>query len=204
MSLDILADVNVELGFGVDAVGGSYFVLDDPVRGELNNATYLLAPDTVFVAVSGHRAISTDRGRERELDEYKTGTANVVFNDGDRSFDPAYSGSPYAGQITPMRRIQITWQDKDIFTGWVQDWSVMYEPANSLSRVTAECADGFAILGNQELTEIAPAHSGDTTGARITRVLDRAEVVMAGVDANENCLVVDCGGYFGGINFAFR
>jgi hypothetical protein len=174
---DILADVTVEIGFGVDAVGGLYFVLDDPVRGELDNATYLLAPDTVFVDVTEHVAsITIDRGRDRELDEYGTGTATVVFNDDDRTFDPAYSGSPYFGEITPMKRINIKWRGVDLFSGWIDDWSVMYEPGDNLSRVTADCVDGFAILANQELDEIAAAHSGDLVGARINRVLNRDEV----------------------------
>jgi hypothetical protein len=45
-----------------------------------------------------------------------------------------------------------------------------------LSRVTADCVDGFGILANEELDEIAAAYSGDLSGARITRVLDRSEV----------------------------
>lgn len=175
----ILADVTVEIGFGVDAVGGLYFVLDDPVKGVLNDATYVLAPATVFVDVTDHvKSIGIDRGREREIDEYQTGKATVVFNDDDRTFDPAYSGSPYFGQITPMRRIRIGWRDHDLFNGWIDDWSVTYrqEAAENLSWVTVECVDGFAILANEQLDEIAAAYAGDTSGARIRRVLDRAEV----------------------------
>lgn len=189
---EILAGVTVEIGFGADAVGGNYFVLNDPVRGVLNNTTYLLAPDTVFVDVAPHvSAVSTARGRDRELDEYGTGKATVVFNDNDRTFDPAYSGSPYFGEIVPMKRIVIGWNGTDLFTGWVEDWSVVYEPGDNLSRVTAECVDAFAILANQDLNEIAPAHSGDLAGARITRVLDRAEIdfpASRAIDAGNSTL----------------
>jgi hypothetical protein len=174
---DNLSGVKVEVGFGADAVGGDFFVLDDPARGELDSATYLLAPDAVYVdATASVAAVRTGRGREREIDEYRTGTVTVVFNDNDRTFDNAYSGSPYYGQITPMRRIRITWDDLPIFQGWVDDWSVMYEPGDNLSRVTAECVDGFAILANQDLDTITPSFTGDTTGERIERVLDLAEV----------------------------
>lgn len=174
-----LASVTVEIGFTVDAVGGAFFVLNDPVRGELNNTTYLLAPDTVFVDVSSHvSAIAIDRGRERELDEYQTGTATVVLNDNDRTFDPSYDASPYVGEIEPMKRIAIRWQDVELFTGWIDDWLITYEPGDNLSRVTVECVDEFGVLANQELDEIAPAFSGDLTGERIRRVLDRAEVAF--------------------------
>jgi len=172
-----LAGVTVEIGFGVDAVGGNFFVLDHPDRGELNNVTYLLAPDDVFVDVTEHvAAITTKRGRDHERDEYNPGVATVVLNDNDRTFDPSYSGSPYDGEIVPIKRVAIRWQGLDLFTGWVEDWAVTYEPGDNLSRVTATCVDGFAILANQELPEIAPAFSGDLSGERIIRVLDRPEV----------------------------
>lgn len=170
-----LAGIAVEVGFGVDAVGGDYFVLGDPVKGELGNTTYLLAPSTVFVSIPAV-AITIKRGRDRELDEYQTGTATVVFNDDDRTLDPSYSGSPYFGEIVPMKRIVIRWNNVVLFTGWVEDWLITYERGANLSRVTADCVDGFAILANQQLDEIAPAFSGDLSGERITRVLDRPEV----------------------------
>jgi hypothetical protein len=180
---DSLAGVTVELGFGVDAVGGDFFVLDDPVKGLLDdgaglyNTVYELAPATVFVDVTEHvRSITTDRGRERELDEYATGKATVVFKDNDRTFDPAYSGSPYFGEIVPMKRIAVIKSGAPLFTGWVDDWSVTYEPGDSLSWVTAECVDAFAILANQELREIAPNLSGELSGERIVTVLDRPEI----------------------------
>jgi hypothetical protein len=168
---------SVEIGFGADAVGGSYFVLDDPAKGLLDGATYLLAPTDVFVDVTEFvSSIGTDRGRARELDEYNTGTVTVVLNDTDRTFDPSHSGSPYAGSITPMRRIKILWNNEYVFQGWVEDWSVSYEPGDTMSRVTLECVDGFAILANQQLDEIAPSFAGDLPGPRIERVLDSTEV----------------------------
>ncbi len=174
---EVHAGLRVQIGFGVNAVGGQYFVLDDPVRGELDNTTYLLAPDTVFIDVTDYVAsVSTRRGRERELDEYATGTATVVLNDTDRTFDPSYASGPYYGSITPMRRIRILWEELPLFTGWIDDWSTEYERGDTMSRVTLTCVDGFGILANQELDEIAAAFSGDDTGARISRVLNRAEV----------------------------
>jgi hypothetical protein len=177
MSIGNLAGLRVQIGFGVDAVGGPYFVLDDPVKGVLDNVTYLLAPGTVFIDVTQYvAAVSIDRGREREIDEYKTGTATVVLNDTDRTFDPSYAAGPYYGQITPMRRIRILWNNIDLFAGWIEDWSVTYERGDKMSRVTADCADGFAILANQELSTVAASYSGDTSGVRVNRVLNRDEV----------------------------
>lgn len=172
-----VAGITVEIGFDVDAVGGDFFVLDDPVKGELDNTSFTLAPDTVFTDVtSSVAAIRTARGREREIDEYRTGTATVVFNDDDRTFDPANSASQFAGEIEPMKRIEIKHDSEFLFSGWIDDWHVRYEEGDNLSRVTATCVDSFAILANQELSEIAAAHSGDLSGERVSRVLDRSEI----------------------------
>lgn len=175
--LDTVAGITVEIGFDVNAVGGDFFVLDDDVKGELDNTDFTLAPDTVFTDVtSSVAAIRTSRGREREIDEYRTGTATVVFNDDDRTFDPANSASQFAGEIEPMKRIEIKHDSEFLFSGWIDDWHVTYEPGDKLSRVTATCVDSFAILANQEISEITAAHSGDLSGARVRRVLDRAEI----------------------------
>lgn len=178
-----IAGITVEIGFDVNAVGGDFFVLGDPVKGLLDdgagthNDTFGLAPDTVFTDVtSSVAAINTGRGREREIDEYRTGTATVVFNDDDRTFDPANTASQFAGEIEPMKRIDIAWNEFPLFNGWIDDWAVSYEPGDNLSRVTASCVDSFAILANQELSEIAAAHSGDLSGERVARVLDRDEI----------------------------
>lgn len=177
-AIDTIADLTVEFGFGVNAVGGDYFVLDDPIKGELDNATYLLAPDTVFIDVTDHvAAVSTNRGRDRETDEYGVGTFVVVLNDNDRTFDPGYTGSPYYGQLTPMRQIRVMWRNHALFAGWVNDWSVTYEPGDQLSRVTADGMDSLGVLGGQELATLTvAAHSGDSSGQRVSRILDRAEV----------------------------
>lgn len=172
-----VAGVTVEIGFDVDAVGGDFFVLDDPVKGELDNTDFTLAPNTVFTDVtSSVAAIRTNRGREREIDEYRTGTATVVFNDDDRTFDPANSASQFAGELEPMKRIEIKHDSEFLFNGWIDDWHVTYEPGDTLSRVTATCVDSFAILANQEISEIAAAHSGDLSGERVRRVLNRSEI----------------------------
>lgn len=172
-----VAGITVEIGFDVNAVGGDFFVLDDDVKGELDNTDFTLAPNTVFTDVtSSVAAIRTARGREREIDEYRTGTATVVFNDDDRTFDPANSASQFAGEIEPMKRIEIKHDSEFLFNGWIDDWHVTYEPGDNLSRVTATCVDSFAILANQEISEIAAAHSGDLSGERVRRVLNRSEV----------------------------
>lgn len=175
-------DITVEFAFGLDAVGGDYLVLDDPIKGELGNSSYPLAPDTVWVDAGpvgeGIAAVAISRGREREIDEYTTGTATVLMYDNDREWDPANSAATYYGELEPMRKIRIRYGNTPLFVGWVDDWQIAYRPGDNLAEITVPCVDSFALLANEDLDEISAAHTGDMSGERVDRVLDLAEVAF--------------------------
>lgn len=177
-ALDHIANITVEFGFEIGVAGITYFVLDDATRGELDNATYTLAPATVFADITSGTVASVDiaRGRDRELDEYSAGVATIVLNDTDRTFDPANTAGPYYGTLNPNIPIRVKYQNTPLFYGLVEDWRVDYEPGDNLSRVTVTATDAFSILANQEIDTISAAHTGDTPGERIDRVLDLDEV----------------------------
>lgn len=125
------------------------------------------------------RRVRISRGRDRDIDEFRAGTCYVEFNNADRRYDPTNTASNLYGNVEPMRGIVVTsivgGVDYPLFYGYAQQWTVDYSQQNlPLAGVVA--ADAMAILANQELPAIASAHSGDLSGARISRVLDRAEV----------------------------
>ena len=53
------------------------------------------------------RNISIIRGKQRELDEYNTGTANVTLDNTARTYDPDYASGAYYGQIKVGRWMRI-------------------------------------------------------------------------------------------------
>jgi hypothetical protein len=55
-------------------------------------------------------SVQTHRGRQRELDQFAAGTCTVVLDNRARRYDPSYTGagSPYNGNIKPMRRIRVS------------------------------------------------------------------------------------------------
>jgi hypothetical protein len=64
-----------------------------------------------------------------------------------------------------------------IYTGYVEDWNLDYQNANQ-GRMVARCVDTFGTMSNQILNAWTP--STETSGTRVTAVLDRPEVAYQG------------------------
>ena len=182
----------VEIGFDVSGLGGPFFLLDDTVAGVLDNTDYLLA-GTLFYDVTEYvRQVSIRRGKSRQLDKFTAGSANIQFNNNDRTFDPEYASSPYFGQIIPKRTVRVSTGGSPVFYGVVDDWNLNYD-LSGLSTAGADCIDGFTQLAQGALS----AHTAisELTGARLNAVLDRSEVAWPAsfrdIDAGSELLQAD-------------
>lgn len=163
----------VEVGLDLSGLGGPFFILDDSVQGVLDNTEYTLG-GTIFVDITDDvRSLSTRRGKSRELDRFTAGLASVQLNNFNRDYDPLNSVSPYFGQIVPRRDLRIITDGTPVFYGYVEDWSLQYDVSGE-SLATAEVADAFNVLSEQELT--AQSTVAQLTGARINSILDLAEI----------------------------
>lgn len=153
------------------------FVLDDPVRGVLDGATYTLAGD-VAVPLDGVRSVQITRGRERALDEITVGVANVVANNFLRTYDPNYAAGTYYGNIVPGKRVTISTNGVTRFDGLIDDWNFDYPIAGD-STASFDVVDALAQLGSAEFDEWTTS-AGQLVGARLTSILDRTEVAFPG------------------------
>jgi len=163
----------VEIGFDLSALGGPFFILDDPVQGVLDNTTYTLG-GTLFYDVSDKvLSVSVNRGKSRQLDKFTAGNSNITFINQDRAFDPLNASSPFFGQIIPRRTVRITTSGSAVFYGSIDDWNLNYD-ISGYSTAGAVVSDGFTYFAQQVLT----AHTAisQLTGARIGAVLDRSEI----------------------------
>mgnify|MGYP000087065650 CR=1 FL=1 len=161
----------IEVGF--DLQNGNFFTLNDPVKGVLNNSTYVLAGFQMTDVTESVRSFSIRRGKSRDLDRYETGVATIVFDNRNRWFDPVYEDSPYNGNILPRRAIQITVNNVMQYTGVIDDWNLEYSIDND-STSTATATDGFSVLAKQTLA--GGTATEQTTGARIEAVLSSVDV----------------------------
>jgi len=156
------------------------FVLNDAVKGVLNNTTYKLG-GVVFVDVT-NRAYSTSitRGKNQSLGRYNAGTCTVVLDNERAEFDPTIPGPPstqypYAGQIIPGRRIRVTVGTELIFFGVVQDWDLAY-PLDKRATATVAAADAFSQLANRTLA--TTTFSSALSSTMLSDVLNTGEVAF--------------------------
>lgn len=162
---------------------------------QLNNATYgLLDTGTLggyqYVDLTSQvLSVATNRGRNRELEQFNAGTASVRFTDPSRILDPLNTASPYYPYVGPRQPIQINVLGVPIYTGFVADWELTYDYVVQGNVMTANCADAFTVLANQAMNEWTP--TAQTSGLRVAAVLTRPEIIYQGgtsVNAGQSTL----------------
>ena len=165
----------VLVGFQTTTNFGQPFQLNDAVFGLLDTGTLggLAYADLTSLVMS----INIRRGRNRQLDQFNAGTAQVVFNNNSRILDPLNTASIYYPFVLPRSPIIIYANGTPIYTGFVEDWNLDYQNANQ-GRMVARCVDTFGTLANQQLDAFTP--SAQTSGLRVEAVLDRPEVAYQG------------------------
>lgn len=164
---------SVEIGFDIVPANANFFTLDSATKGRLDNTTYRLSGSIFYDVTDKVKSIATRRGKNRQLDEFDGGLANVVFDNNDRTFDPEYASSPYAGQIIPKRAIRISSGGRRIFTGVIDDWNLNYTPGGD-SEASAASSDAFTLFNTQTLP--AGTSVAQTTGQRINTILNLPDV----------------------------
>ena len=165
----------VEIGFNLtdSPLAPDFILLDDPVAGVIGSLDYVIGGELFYDVTENVKSITIRRGKNRELDQYDQGLANVVFNNNDRTFDPEYALSPYAGQIVPKKKIRISSNGEISFFGLIDDWNLSYE-TNGDSIAEAACSDATSALASQTLGE--RTNSVQLSGSRITTILDLPEI----------------------------
>jgi hypothetical protein len=169
-------DTRVRIAFDLAAGGvGDFFTLDDPVKGELDNATFKLAGDILEDVTNEVRSVTVRRGRSRELERFQAGAATVTLDNSQRKYDPAAGTAitPYGASMRPRKAVQISSNGAAVFTGVVDDWDLDYSLQGD-HVASVKVTDGFVFLAQQEIEPHTA--TAQTTGARIEAILDRAEI----------------------------
>jgi hypothetical protein len=121
-----------------------------------------------------HISTRITRGRNHELDRMVAGKAITRLRDPDGYFDTTNLGSPYAGNVLPMRRMRIrgTWQGVtfDRFNGYIESYPRSWTPGPAgIAYVELHAVDAFKVLA---LAKVSTARSAESSGARVGAILD--------------------------------
>ena len=168
----VLVGFQTTTGFGTpfQLDDAFYGVLDTAGRGTLGGIAYA---DLTSLVLS----VNIRRGRNRQLDQFNAGTAQVVFNNSTRVLDPLNTSSIYYPYVLPRSPIIIYANGTPIYTGYVEDWNLDYS-IPSQDRMFARCVDAFGTLANQQLNAFTP--SAELSSTRVNTVLDRPEINYQG------------------------
>ena len=173
-------DLKIATGFQVDA-----FVLDDALKGVLDNTTYVLDGTTEFADVMDSvTTITVRRGRRDVGDQFSAGTMTFTIRDVEGIFNPFDESSPYWDTaeskpgLAPLRAVQLirysaTNVPESLFSGYIVNYDYNFA-LGGLDTVTVYCADQFYLLAQTYLNELNV--SPETSGERIETVLDLPEV----------------------------
>jgi hypothetical protein len=173
-------DLQIDAGFTLDA-----FILDDAVKGVLDNPDYVLDGTTQFASVlESTQNIAVKRGRRDIGDTFSAGTMTFTILDVSGIFNPFDEQSPFydvnqnVPGLAPMREVKLIRYDNTdtpefLFRGYVVNYDYNFA-LGGLDTVTVFCADQFYLLSQTYLDEFNP--TAELSGARLETVLSLPEV----------------------------
>ena len=172
MTATLVASIN----FGDGAGFNPTLVLGDPLTplgtGQLGSSAAVIVDVSADVL-----RCSIRRTYARITDTWNPGTATLVIRDLNGDWNPDNTSGPYYGLIKPMRKLTLSGLFNDdtygLFRGYIQSWK--YTPANGadIARMEILAYDGFLLLNNANVSTVTGASAGQTTGARIGKILDQ-------------------------------
>ena len=167
--------INVIINFSTGATFGNPFILDQSKIGGLD--VLALSTDLVVDVSDLVDSITTQRGRNLASELFQTGSASVRILDQTGAFNPQNPSSPYYTYLSPMRKIAITatylGTTYPIFAGYITSYATTTPKfTGDLVYTTISAVDGFRLFQNAQFFGVTGATAGETTGSRVTKILD--------------------------------
>jgi len=189
--------INAIINFSTGAGFASPMILDSGVLG----VNALADTTAVTVDVSNQvDSVKTNRGRTALSDIFQTGTMSLRIIDQNGDFNPMNPASPYYNLLTPMRKVTITatWNGNTypIFAGYITSYDTTTpRDVGEVVYTTIQAVDGFRLFQNAQITTVASATAGQTTGTRISKILDAVgwPTGMRDIDAGQTTVQADPG-----------
>ena len=184
-------DLEIDTGYDWNA-----FVLDDDLKGELNNTEYVLDGTSQFATVmDGTIALTAKRGRANTGDQFAYGTMNFTLNDtyADGVFNPFDTTSPYFDPnnnqpgLAPLREVRFSRYSSTnvkelLWVGYIVNYDYSFT-LGGLDTVTVNCADFSYQLGQTFLAEWNVTEQ--LSSERFDDLLDLPEVAYTGTRSIE-------------------
>ena len=167
--------INVLINFSTGPSFAQAMILDTGVL----DTNILGDASSVIVDVSNQvNRIETNRGRTALSDQFQTGSLTLRITDQNGDFNPQNVTGPYAGLLTPMRKVQITATYGSVvypvFSGFITSYVTTYpgESGEDVAITTIQAVDAFRLAQLAQISTVTGAIAGDLSGTRINEILD--------------------------------
>ena len=191
--------INCIINFSSGASFGQAMIIGSGVLG----VNVLADSATVTADVSNRvQAVSIQRGRNANADQFQAGTASIRIADVDGDFNPENLSSPYTGLLAPLRKITITATDNNtnlvypLFAGYITGYNyTQAQVVGEVSYTTLTASDGFRLLNMGTVSTVTGGTAGQLSGARCTAILNQIAwpTSMRDIDTGQTTLQADPG-----------
>ena len=182
----------VTFDFSSGAVFGYPFIIGE---GVLGFNTLADAPaDTIDISNQVNR-VSIKRGYNLLQEEFQAGTATVRILDQNGDWNPTNPSSPYFGKLVPLRKVRISASGEFLFSGYTTAYNYTWDKEQNVGYVDLELVDAFRLFNMSNITTVTGGTAGQTTGTRITAILDTIgfPASMRDIDAGSTTVQADPG-----------
>ena len=182
----------VTFDFTSGAVFGYPFIIGEGVLGV--NTLADAAADTIDISNQVNK-VAIRRGYDLLQEEFQAGTATVRVLDQNGDWNPTNPSSPYYGKLVPLRKVRISANGYFLFSGYTTAYNYTWDKEQNIGYVDLELVDAFRLLNMSNITTVTGGTVGQTTGTRITAILDTIGFPnsMRDIDAGSTTVQVDPG-----------
>ena len=189
--------INAVINFSTGASFAQAFIIGEGILG-----TNVLADSAALIVDVSDvvNSVTTKRGRNPQTDEFQTGTLTLRIVDQNGDFNSQNPNSPYAGYLTPMRKVSISATYDGVtypmFSGFITSFTTS-TPLNASDVVytTIQAVDAQRLAQNAQISTVTGQAAGDLSGTRVNQILNTISwpASMRDVDAGLTTMQADPG-----------
>ena len=160
----------VTFDFSSGAVFNYPFIIGEGVLG----VNVLADAAALVVDISDQvNRVTIRRGYNLLQEQFQAGTATVRILDQNGDWNPTNPASPYYGLLVPLRKVRISADDSFLYSGYTTAYNYTWDKEQNIGYVDVELSDAFRLFNMSSITSVASATAGQTTGTRITAILNQ-------------------------------
>ena len=182
----------VTFDFSSGAVFNYPFIIGEGVLG----VNVLADAAALVVDISDQvNKVTIRRGYNLLQEQFQAGTATVRILDQNGDWNPTNPASPYYGLLVPLRKVRISADDSFLYSGYTTAYNYTWDKEQNIGYVDVELSDAFRLFNMSSITTVTGATAGETTGNRITDILNTIgfPTSMREIDAGSTTVQADPG-----------